>query len=130
MECQTGALNKPVCPPVNAYMGARRSHSLQPGLAVSAQGLQSILPRLSTSAMAIPEEIMELKISADQGNVDAQIALARHLRQGELIPKDLSGAAKYYKMAADQGHAIAMNMFGFCLKNGEGVAKNLLEAMR
>jgi serine/threonine protein kinase len=36
----------------------------------------------------------------------------------------LTEAAKYYKMAADQGDARCQVNYGLCLKNGDGVSKN------
>ena len=39
-------------------------------------------------------------------------------------------AARYFKLAADQGHAPAQFRYGLCLKEGEGVPRDLDEAAR
>jgi hypothetical protein len=51
-----------------------------------------------------------------------------YLHDGECVSKDLSEAARYFKMAADQGLSYAKFSYGFCLHTGEGVSKNLSEA--
>jgi hypothetical protein len=44
------------------------------------------------------------------------------------IPKDLALAAKWYRVAADQGIAIAQNHLGTLYENGEGVPQDYVEA--
>ena len=39
-------------------------------------------------------------------------------------------AARYFKLAADQGHAPAQFQYGLCLKEGEGVPCDLSAAAR
>ena len=43
-------------------------------------------------------------------------------------PKNYSEAARYYRMAAEQGHAGAQNNLGFCYHNGWGVPKDMTQA--
>ena len=42
----------------------------------------------------------------------------------------LSGKASYFKMAADQGDAVAQFNYGVCLYRGEGVPLDFSEAAR
>ena len=42
----------------------------------------------------------------------------------------MSEAVKWYRKAADQGHAKAQYNLGWCYANGEGVAKNISEAVK
>ena len=44
--------------------------------------------------------------------------------KGEGIPQNLSEALKWYRKAADQGHAKAQNDLGVLYYEGEGVPKN------
>jgi hypothetical protein len=37
---------------------------------------------------------------------------------------------RYYRLAAEQGLAIAQNNLGYCFENGEGVAQDWVEAVR
>ncbi|MDB2497155.1 sel1 repeat family protein, partial [Verrucomicrobiales bacterium] len=39
-------------------------------------------------------------------------------------------AVKWYRLAADQGYAIAQNSLGACYANGEGVPKDYKEAVK
>jgi TPR repeat protein len=43
---------------------------------------------------------------------------------------NLPEAAKYYKLAADQGNSEGQRSYGLCLENGIGVSKNLPEAAK
>ena len=45
-------------------------------------------------------------------------------------PQNYTEAAKWYKKAAEQGHATAQNFLGVCYYNGSGVTQNYAEAMR
>ena len=51
-------------------------------------------------------------------------------REGEGVTKDLVEAARWYRKAADQGHADAQFTLGHRYYKGEGVAKDLVEAAR
>jgi TPR repeat protein len=59
-----------------------------------------------------------------------QFAYAVRLKRGDGIRIDLSQAARYYQLAADQGHAEAQFNFAICLANGCGIDKNDGEAVR
>jgi TPR repeat protein len=43
------------------------------------------------------------------------------LKNGEGVRIDFKGAAYYFKLAADQGDAVAQYNYGNCLDKGEGV---------
>jgi TPR repeat protein len=53
------------------------------------------------------EAVHYLKLSADQGNADAQFRYGLQLAKGEGVGRDRMQAAHYYKLAADQKHAYA-----------------------
>ena len=44
--------------------------------------------------------------------------------KGEGVPKDSKEAAKWYKLAAQQGDAYAQAILGYMYDKGEGVPKN------
>jgi hypothetical protein len=60
----------------------------------------------------------------------AQARLGDKLRLGEGVPKNAAEAVKWYRLAADQGHALAQNNLGSMYRNGAGVAKNNAEAAK
>ena len=49
---------------------------------------------------------------------------------GHGVITGVSEAAKWYRLAADQGLASAQWMLGFCFANGHGVIADSCEAMR
>lgn len=71
-------------------------------------------------------EMARLRPLANQGDANAQY------RVGVLYAerKDLIEAARYYKMAADQGHAEARSRLASLTCNGLGVPKNMDECVR
>jgi tRNA A-37 threonylcarbamoyl transferase component Bud32 len=70
------------------------------------------------------------KALADQGNAWGQNNYGNCLKNGLGVGKNLSEAAKYYKLSADQGNASGQINYGHCLDNGLGVGKNLSEAAK
>lgn len=50
--------------------------------------------------------------------------------QGDGIPENKKEAAKYCKMAADNGHKTAMKMYALMCEKGVGIPVNLDEARR
>ena len=57
----------------------------------------------------------------------AQFNLGVRYENGMGVIKDLKEAAKYYQLAAQQGHADAQYNLGICYENGEGVLKKMLK---
>jgi TPR repeat protein len=49
-------------------------------------------------------------------------------KQGNGVRQDNKAAAKYYRLAADQGLALAQNALGVMLNTGDGVAQDYVEA--
>jgi len=61
-------------------------------------------------------------------NGDAQYLLGLCYTEGKGVPKDDAEAVKWYRMAAEQGHAQAQNNLGACYARGEGVPKDAVTA--
>ena len=49
---------------------------------------------------------------------------------GDGVPKNSTEAVKWYRMAAEQGHASAQNYLGWMYARGEGVPKDCVEAVK
>jgi TPR repeat protein len=47
---------------------------------------------------------------------------------GEGVGRDLKEAAKWYRLAADQGQVVALNALGIMYATGEGVGADAAEA--
>jgi TPR repeat protein len=52
------------------------------------------------------------------------------LEYGKGVQKDLAEAAKYYKLAADQGDAFGQSRYASVLHGGKGVSQNVVEAAK
>jgi TPR repeat protein len=46
------------------------------------------------------------------------------------VPKDPGEAIKWYRLAAEQGHASAQNNLGLLLANGEGAPQDYVQAYK
>jgi TPR repeat protein len=51
-------------------------------------------------------------------------------KDGQGVKQDFGEAVRWYRKAADQGHAIAQINLGSMFKNGQGVKQDFSEAMR
>lgn len=76
-----------------------------------------------------PEEIAQLRAKAEEGNLDAQVSLARAYEVGNGVPKSDQQAAKWYRAAAEQGNARAQNSLGGMYRSGRGVNQDKVEAV-
>ena len=72
-------------------------------------------------------EITALKQKAEAGHVESQVELAVNYRFG--ISANLSESARWWRAAAEQGHAIAQFNLAEYLIKGRGVAKDVYEAI-
>jgi uncharacterized caspase-like protein len=77
-------------------------------------------------------ELTRLKLSADQGNADAQLRLGLFYEFGRGgLTKNDREAARLYKLSADQGNAYAQGNLGFFYESGRGgLTKDDREAAR
>ena len=88
---------------------------------------------------AHPDRIAEIRRRAEQGDVDAQFTLGTLYSFSQIIfanggragpESDPAEAAKWYRLAAGQGHAIAQNNLGSMYAYGRGVPQDDAEAVR
>lgn len=69
--------------------------------------------------------------AAEQGNVEAQVALGRIYFKGHpAVPKDLARARAWFARAAGAHHPSAAYFLGVMSQNGDGAAADLAEAAR
>ncbi|MGC3957426.1 MAG: tetratricopeptide repeat-containing serine protease family protein [Verrucomicrobiota bacterium] len=67
---------------------------------------------------------------AEQGDVNAALALGMMYYAGEGTPQNYEEAVRWYRRAAEQGNPVAQNNLGLMYLNGQGAAVNLAEAVR
>ena len=114
----------------------RRPTSILAALAIFAQALTLIAPWVPGQD---PDRIAGIRRLADQGDVDAQFTLGTIYSFSQIIyanggragpESDPAEAAKWYRLAAGQGHAIAQNNLGSMYAYGRGVPQDDAEAVR
>jgi TPR repeat protein len=77
------------------------------------------------------EKLQQLKVSIESSfNPNSSYAKAEKLYYGVAGSKNRSRAAFYYRIAAERGHALAMNAIGVAYADGDGVPANDSEAIR
>jgi uncharacterized protein len=76
------------------------------------------------------QSITELKSKAEDGDVQAQLALAKAYDLGEGVPKDKEKAVQWWEKAAEHGNVSAQVSLGGVYSLGAGVPKNYAAAVR
>ena len=72
----------------------------------------------------------ELRALAVAGDPHAQCRLGLLYDKGEGVPQDDTEAVRWYRLAADQGHADAQHNLGDMYRTGRGLPENPGEAIR
>src|SRR5882762_234132 len=92
---------------------------------------------ITSSLLAAPiKQAEEVRQLAEQGDIQAQVKLARMYEVGQSVPKDFNEALKWYKEAADhrnaaeQGQAMSQLNLAVMYDDGIGVATNKEEAVK
>ncbi len=83
---------------------------------------------LGTSMELEENTVEEVLAEARAGNLDAQVAMAQMLFEGNRVPVDLETSLKWYRLAAQKGHAGAQAMVGYMLEEGMGCEPSDSEA--
>jgi TPR repeat protein len=76
------------------------------------------------------QSVTELKSKAEDGDVQAQLALAKAYDLGEGVPKDEEKAVQWWEKAAEHGNVLAQVSLGGVYSLGAGVPKNYAAAVR
>ena len=87
-----------------------------------------VLPCSVFSKKNLQLHFNEVKLTAIDGDVDAQFELARLYAGGEGVKQNLTEAVKCYRKAAEQGHDGAQFKLGLSYQNGKGVPQSDTEA--
>ena len=87
-----------------------------------------VLPFTSYSKKKADLHFNEVKLTAIDGDADAQYELSGLYAEGEGVEQNLVEAVKWYHKAAEQGHDSAQYKVGLSYQNGVGVSKSDKEA--
>jgi TPR repeat protein len=100
---------------------------------VALQPVQLVVPAVPTAVVrpAVPpdaNDIQTLEGSANNDNVQAQLALGNRYALGKDVPQDYEMAAEWYAKAAGQGNAVAEELLGDLYNTGSGVQQDYPKA--
>lgn len=97
---------------------------------VLSAGLITLLALVGFSFSALAQDFEALKSLAEQGDAEAQAQfnLGVMYDNGRGIPENDAEAVKWYRKAAEQGHASAQGNLGVMYANGDGVPENYIKA--
>ena len=75
-----------------------------------------------------PDLLAQAHERAETGNLDAQFK-GQMYEHGECVAVDMQAAAKWYRQAADSGHAGAQKVLGFMYAGGVGLEEDTKQAV-
>ncbi|RRD91699.1 serine/threonine-protein kinase [Conchiformibius steedae] len=75
------------------------------------------------------EALVELRMAAEQGNVNAQYNLALMYYNGDRVSTDNRQAAEWFRKAAEQGYASGQLSLGVMYEHGEGINQDREQAI-
>ena len=107
-----------------------RFHQIQNGIFISGNIVSlrdSVITHILTKAQL---EFRQKLIDARNGNQNSQFSVGLAYANGDGTEKNLAEAARWYREAANRGHARATNNLGVMYLNGSGVEQNNAEAMK
>lgn len=82
-------------------------------LIVIAAACMLVFPVMAEEFPCNKDDLAQIQQAAEKGNVDAQICLGDLYLYGKIYPySDRANALKWYKLAAEQGNAVAENKVG------------------
>jgi TPR repeat protein len=84
---------------------------------------------LSTAAVAQTDALTPLRTAAEQGDVAAQVELARRFEAGDGVLQNFASAADWYARAAEAGSSEAANRLGRFLHAGLGMPRDVPRAI-
>ncbi|KAF9279683.1 hypothetical protein BGZ88_012609 [Linnemannia elongata] len=95
------------------------------------RGLSSRAPQSESATPNTLKErdLVQLGISASQGDKNAQVALGDIYREGEGVQQDYQAAMDWYLQAANQGDANGQRKVGFLYDGGLGVSQSYSTAL-
>jgi Sel1 repeat-containing protein/zinc ribbon protein len=99
-------------------------------LAICIQSREPVVADVSSPPVVPVADFQETKAKADGGDSRAQNLLGEMYSKGTGAPQDYKEAAKWYRLAANQGLASAQNHLGELYEAGQGVPHDEAEAAR
>jgi hypothetical protein len=80
--------------------------------------------------LKLVEAAKTCRISAEQGDAQAQYKIGYMYSHGQGVPQDIVEAIRWYKKSADQGNAMGESALGTMYVKGRGIEQNYNEALK
>jgi TPR repeat protein len=104
-----------------------RNKAEQQGIDFTTQGY----PRTYYTPGVIQRDLEEVRVAAEQGNIEAQFYMGTVYLDGlQGVKQDYTEALKWYQKAAEKGDISANFCVGMMHMNGQGVEKSKPEALK
>lgn len=88
-----------------------------------------LAPSLNLAGLAPAALVQELTRLAESSNVEAQALLGQMCLDGQGVDRDATQALNWFRLAAQQGHLMALNMLGRCQEYGWGCVPDISAAL-
>ena len=140
-EAPSSPIQATEVPPVSALMAPAETAPAQtlespakvadPSVVV-AQEIAPAAPAAPAAEIVVPAEITppSLSIAAKNGDPLALFEIGARYTEGRGVKNDFAEAAKWYRLSADRGFAVAQYRLANFLEKGTGVAPDIAEAKR
>jgi len=84
---------------------------------------------VEAAAALTSETLTDVLRRAEAGDVEAQVLAGIALQDGKVVSKDVEGAVRWIRLAAENNHPIGQNMLGNAYAKGEGVPQDQQKAV-
>lgn len=88
-----------------------------------------LAPSLNLADLSPAALMQELTGLAEGGNAEAQALLGQMCLDGRGVDRDATQALNWFRLAAQQGHLMALNMLGRCQEYGWGCVPDIAAAL-
>ena len=94
-------------------------------------GAKRVLWLMVSETLAIAQQRRNLaQLSTTKAEVERWYRLGQSYYDGDGVPEDYSEAVKWFRLAAERGHALAQYYFGICCHHARGVPEDYVEAIK
>jgi TPR repeat protein len=111
----------------NSFPLARRPSS---AVEKAAPGAKRILSGMVEDALELARKTATKEVSVADTQVEIWYRTGEAYYLGKGVPKNYNEALKWYRKAAEQGHALAQNSVGACCEKGRGVPQDHTQAVK
>jgi TPR repeat protein len=95
-----------------------------------APGAKRIMSGMVVDALDLAKKAASKEVAVADAQLEGWYLTGRKYFLGKGVPEDCAEAVKWYRMAAERGHADAQRILGMIYKNGDYLEKDYTEAVK